>query len=342
MPGTGLTRRVRNREGRLLSDSHLDARLHDAELVDEQRAFNAGLQQLLAGMPPLHTVPPDESRAARRASGGIFPAPVYLPEARWERIAGRGGEIPLRIVEPSSPARGAYLHLHGGGWTLGAADLQDPALKAAADATGLVMVSVDYRLAPEHPYPAGADDCEDAALWFLDRYDGRRALGGESSGAHLAVVTLLRLRDRHGVRPRSAFAAANLLFGPFDLTGTPSRHLWGDRNLVLSDPMMDWFVANYVPELTDPERRRPDVSPLYADLHDLPPALFSCGTLDPLLDDTLFMEARWRTAGNEAALSLWPEAVHGYVAFDTETTRRSFAEQYAFLRGPDATGPASA
>jgi acetyl esterase/lipase len=81
------------------------------------------------------------------------------------------------------------------------------------------------------------------------------------------------------------------------------------------------------------ERLAPDVSPLYGDLRNLPPALLTCGTLDPLLDDTLFMEARWRTAGNETTLSLWPEAVHAFVAFEIEAARRSRAEQYAFIRG---------
>ena len=312
----------------------------DEEVLAETRAFNAGLEQLLEGLPPVHTLPAETTRQARRANGGIFPAPVYLPAARWERIAGRSGEIALRVVEPEGEVRGAYLHLHGGGWTLGAADLQDSALKAGADATGLVMVSVDYRLAPEHPYPAAPDDCEDAARWLLERFEGRRAIGGESAGAHLAVVTLLRLRDRCGIAPRDAFRAANLAFGPFDLTGTPSRFLWGGRELVLSDPMMEWFVANYIPGATEVERRDPDVSPLYGDLHDMPPALFTCGTLDPLLDDSLFMEARWRTAGNETTMTLWPEAVHGFLAFDTEAARRSRAEQHAFLRG--ATSPASA
>jgi acetyl esterase/lipase len=313
----------------------------DEEMLAETRAFNTGLEQVLKALPPVHTVPAETTRRERRTDGGIFPAPVFLPEAQWQRIEGRAGEIPLRIVEPEGDAHGAYLHLHGGGWTLGAADLQDPALKAAADATGLVMVSVDYRLAPEHPYPAAPDDCEDAAHWLLDNFGGRRAIGGESAGAQLAVVTLLRLRDRDGISPREAFAAANLVFGPFDLTGTPSRFLWGDRELVLSDPMMEWFVASYVPGTSERERREPDVSPLYADLRDLPPALFSCGTMDPLVDDTLFMEARWRSAGNETALTLWPEAVHGFVAFDIEVARRSRAEQYAFLRGTSAAASAA-
>lgn len=305
----------------------------DEEMLAETRGFNEGLERLLATLPPVFTQPPEVTRRSRREGGDIFPPPVFLPEARWERIPGRGGEIGLRIIEPEGEPRGAYLHFHGGGWVLGAADLQDPGLKAAADATGLTMVSVDYRLAPEDPYPAGPDDCEDAALWFLEHYSGRRAIGGESAGAQLAVVTLLRLRDRHGMDARQAFDAANLVFGPFDLTGTPSRHLWGGRELVLSSPEMDWFADCYLPDMPARERLAPDVSPLYGDVRDMPPALFTCGTLDPLLDDTLFMEIRWRTAGNETTLSLYPEAVHAFVAFETEAARRSRAEQYAFISG---------
>ena len=94
---------------------------------------------------------------------------------------------------------------------------------------------------------------------------------------------------------------------------------------------MDWFADCFLPGMTDDERRDPDISPLYADLRDLPPALFSCGTMDPLLDDSLFMESRWRAAGNEARLSLWPEGVHAFTAFPIEIGKRSRAEQNAFL-----------
>jgi acetyl esterase/lipase len=127
------------------------------------------------------------------------------------------------------------------------------------------------------------------------------------------------------------FSAANFVFGCFDLTGTPSRWLW-DRDLILSGPLMDWFVDNFLPGYSFEERRAPDISPLYADLRDLPPALFSCGTLDPLVDDSIFMAARWEAAGNEATLSLWPEGVHAYTAFPIEIGRRSRAEQLAFIR----------
>jgi acetyl esterase/lipase len=295
------------------------------DALAETRAFNAQLESLLAGLPKVHELPPEVTRRARREGGSALPPPVFLPEATTIDVDG----VPVRVVEAPEP-RGAFLHLHGGGWTLGGGDLQDPLLRLVADETGLTCYSVDYRLAPEHPYPAGPDDCERVALWLLEREQGRLAIGGESAGAHLAVVTLLRLRDRHGISPRR-FARANLVFGPFDLTGTPSRRLWGERELILSRDVMEWFASNFLPATPLEGRREPDISPLYGDLRDLPPALFSCGTLDPLLDDSLFMHARWRAAGNDATLSLWAEGVHAYTAFPLEIARRSLAEQTAFL-----------
>ena len=299
----------------------------EAETLAQTRAFNEGLEQALALLPKVEALPPELTRQARREGRGIFPPPVFLDNARTELA----GDVPVRIFEPPEP-RGAFLHIHGGGWVLGEADLQDELLWELAQASGLTVASVAYRLAPEHPFPAGPDDCETAALWFLDRFDGRLTIGGDSAGAHLAVLTLLRLRDRHGISPRR-FAAVNLLFGAFDLTGTPSRRLWGERNLVLSSNNMEWFADCFLPGMSHEERQSPEVSPLYADLRDLPPALFSCGTMDPLLDDSLFMHARWRAAGNESKLSLWEEGVHGYVLFPLEIARRSLAEQHAFLRG---------
>ncbi len=111
---------------------------------------------------------------------------------------------------------------------------------ALAESTGLCAVSVDYRLSPEYPYPAAPDDCEDAALWLLERGFAEldvpevATIGGESAGAHLSATTLLRLRDRHGVT--DAFRAANLVYGVYDLSMTPSSRNWGDSFLVLSTP----------------------------------------------------------------------------------------------------------
>jgi acetyl esterase len=315
----------------------MTAVVEDEGVRAETRAFNAELERTIAEGPAMETLPVEDVRQARREGIDIFPPPEYLPErARELSIPGRGGEIGLRVIAPEREAVGAYVHIHGGGWALGAADLQDPILAELADATSLSVVSVEYRLAPENPYPAGPDDCEDAALWLLESGFAElgvppvAAIGGDSAGAHLSTVTLLRLRDRHGIT--GAFAAANLLYGVFDLAMTPSLRSWGERALVLSRPIMDHFFAMFLPGTEDEARRAPDISPLYADLHDMPPALFTVGTQDPLLDDTLFMEARWRAAGGRTELAVLPEAVHAYNMFPLKVTAASRAQQYAFLR----------
>ena len=307
-----------------------------SDCVEETRAFNEGLSQLQESAPPLQSVPPEVTRALRKEGQGILPPPVLSPRASWLEIPSRGGGLRLRVLPPEREATGAFLHIHGGGWVLGAADEQDLLLEAIADATGLCAVSVDYRLAPEHPYPAAHDDCEDAALWLLEQgaaelgVPARFAIGGESAGASLSVVTLLRLRDRHGIE--GAFAAANLVYGAFDLTGTPSRRIWGDRQLVLSDTIMSWFTQCLVGAVDDSARRDPDLSPLYADLRNMPPALFTVGTADALLDDTLFMAARWQSAGNRAELRVYEEACHAFTAFPIAVAHEANAAQLAFVR----------
>ena len=298
----------------------------------EARAFNADLEERLRGLPMPWTVPIDAVRQARREGKGVFPAPVFSDHARVVEVDGRDGPVPVRVIAPQTrAAAGVYLHIHGGGWTLGTADEQDARLEQLAEATGLVVASVEYRLAPEHPHPAGADDCEDAARWLLDGGGAvavgaleRFAIGGESAGGHLSALTLLRLRDER-------LAAANLVFGAFDLSLTPSARAWGDRYLVLSTPIIEWFGDQYLPGLSTDARRDPAISPLYADLAGLPPALFTVGTQDPLLDDTLFMHARWTQAGNAAELDVIDEAIHAFNYFDLEIARASEARQAAFL-----------
>jgi acetyl esterase/lipase len=258
-----------------------------------------------------------------------------VPEGRDVTIPGPGGDLTIRTFVPPGEVRGAYLHLHGGGWVLGSSHQQDVGLWQLACEAGVAVASVDYRLAPEHPFPAGPDDCEAAALWFLDGGAAglgapeRYVIGGESAGGHLSALTLLRLRDRHG---RTPFAAANLVFGVFDLSMTPSQRRWGDRNLILSTPIMAWFYDCFLPGTTDEERRSPEISPLYADLSGMPPALFTVGALDPLLDDTLFMAARWAAAGHAADLRVYPEAVHGFNAFPLGIGRAATASMIDFVR----------
>ncbi len=192
-------------------------------------------------------------------------------------------------------------------------------------------MSVEYRLAPENPYPAAPDDCEAAALWALREAErrfgtGRLAIGGESAGAHLAVVTLLRLRDRHGLTP---FRAANLFAGCYDLALTPSAAAYGEERLVLNTRDIRMFTDGFCGPSTD--RRDPDVSPLHADLAGLPPALFAVGTRDPLLDDTLFMAARWAAAGNRAEAFIGPGGAHVFHRFDSALTDDVLARIDTFL-----------
>jgi acetyl esterase/lipase len=274
----------------------------------------------------------EATRQARRRGDGPFPAPVISPRARTIEIIGKdGNKIPLRVVTPANP-RGVYLHLHGGGWVLGGADLQDPMLERIAGKTGLAVVSAEYRLAPEHPYPAGPDDCEAAALWLVRNAakefgPDRLTIGGESAGAHLSAVTIVRLRDRHGF---TGFRGANLVFGAFDLSMTPSQRAFGNTRLVLRAIDFHQFYNAFLPMVRD--RRTADVSPLYADLKALCPALFCVGTADPLVDDTLFMYARWIAAGNEAELAIYPGAPHGFTGFPGAHAEAAAARMDAFLQ----------
>jgi acetyl esterase/lipase len=309
----------------------------DEAALAEARSFNEALAEVLAEQPQLHTVPPERSRRARREGRSVWPKPVFMSRARDLSIPARSGEIRVRVLAPDEQARGVYLYIHGGGWVLGSCDEQDDRLWALVEATGLCAVSVDYRLSPEHPYPAGPDDCEDAAVWLLERglaeldVPDRIAIGGESAGAHLAVTTLLRLRDRHGVS--GAFQAANLDCGVYDLSGTPSNRSPVDRHPMLSTADRVWFSRSFTGDRDLEGLRDPDLSPLYAQLHDLPAAIFTVGELDPLLDDSQFMAGRWQSAGNRAQLRVWPESLHGFSAFPIAVARAARDAQHEFLRG---------
>jgi len=306
------------------------------ELLEQTRAFNVELERLLATIPAVNTVAPEESRRARREGLGVFPKPVFVPEARWLEIDGPAGPMPLRVIAPEQPPAGVFLHIHGGGWTLSASDLQDRRLQRLARDTGMTVVSVEYRLAPEYPYPAALDDCEAAALWLLSERGrdavgapGPLAIGGDSAGGHLAACSLLRLRDRHGIT--GAFGAAVFQYGAFDLSMTPSQRLWGERNLVLSTPIITWFADQFLPVVDQERRRDPDISPLYAELSEMPPAVFTIGTADPLLDDSLFMEARWRAAGHPTELRVWEEAPHGFLSLPMAVSDVALTAEHDFL-----------
>ena len=311
---------------------YLDPKLFtDAAIPDEIKQLNAGIIALIKDMDNWWEVGAQRVRDARAKGEGVFPAPAKSDRAKWIEIDGPAGKIKLRVVAPEK-SRGVYLHIHGGGHVLGAADQQDRLLELIADNTQLTALSVEYRLAPEHPYPTGPDDCEAAALWVHDNlrdFGGDAlAIGGESAGAHLSAITILRLRDKHG---RTPFKAANLVFGVFDLGMTPSARAFGDERLVLRTIDILKFGDAFLPGLNDEQKRSPELSPLFADLKGLCPAFFTIGTKDALLDDTLFMHARWIAAGNKAELDIYPGACHGFIAFPSAQTSQSIKAQTDFL-----------
>jgi acetyl esterase/lipase len=308
----------------------------DEEARAEARATNDVIEAALAKVPSVHTVDAAVSRRVREEQGGLWGPPLPNDERAVDRsVPGPDGPITIRQLVPPSP-RGVVLHIHGGGFTLGSERQQDPLLAALADRAQLAVVSVGYRLAPEDPFPAGPDDCEAAALWLIEHAadefgTDRLQIAGESAGAHLAALTLLRLRDRHDLA--GAFDRASLLCGWFDLGLTPSVRAWGDRNLILSGPIMQWFADNALPGLSTEERRHPSVSPLWADLSGLPPAQFQVGDLDPLLDDSLFMAARWEAAGNETELLVYPDGIHGFNGFPIALASLANRHRMAWFRG---------
>lgn len=301
------------------------------EIPAEVLAFNARVAETTRNVPPVWEVGAAAGRKAREEGKSLLGPPRLSPRASVRTIDGPGGPVRLRIIHPEGrPARGIFLHIHGGGWVWGGPHHHDPQMTALADATGLITASTSYRLAPEDPYPDGPDDCEAAALWLCENGVNRFghqlvAIGGESAGGHLTAVTCLRLRDRHGLAP---FRAALLTYGAFDLRGTPSMRAFGDRPLILNTSSIDWFVELFA---GDRDLDDPDISPIWANLRGLPPALFTVGDLDPLLDDTLFMAARWKAAGNRMQLDVWPGALHAFDLFDNTYGRGARDRMHRFL-----------
>lgn len=276
------------------------------------------------------TLPVEEWVAAHRnAQWGGAPSTRAVDRT----IEGPAGPIRLRTFAHEQP-EGVLFHIHGGAWIAGSPEMMDQLHEIIVDTCNVAVVSVDYRLAPEHPYPAGPDDCEAAACWLLEHAadelgSDRLLIGGESAGAHLAAVTLLRMRDKH--RAADRFLAANLIFGAYDLSRTPSQRGVGIASGTDILDSTGFPLVLFLPGMSDEQRRDPDVSPLYADLRGMPPALFSVGTNDHLLDDTLFMAARWEVAGNRTELLVYPDTPHGCIALPS-VAAHFFPRLFDFLR----------
>jgi acetyl esterase len=290
--------------------------LWDEELETLRPQFRREAATFVASLPwhegGATTVSIEERVAAhRRVSLGGAPS----DKARDRTIEGPAGTIRLRTFRHEQP-KGVLLHIHGGAWMAGSPEMMDLLNEVVVDKCNVSVASVEYRLAPEHPYPSGPDDCEAVACWLLEHAanefgSDRLLISGESAGAHLAAVTLLRMRDKHHAADR--FLGANLVFGAYDLSRTPSQRGVG---IAPGTDILDgtgFPLDLYLPGMSEAKRRDPDISPLYADLSGMPPALFSVGTNDHLLDDTLFMAARWEVAGNRSELLIYPDTPHGCI-----------------------------
>lgn len=264
--------------------------------------------------------PQERARVAREQFERIY---ARSPDAEQRTIAG----IPCRVFEPQEQPSAIYLHFHGGAMILGAPEMNDVPNADLCKRFGVTVVSVDYRLAPEHPYPAGPDDCVAVAQWLVDHGEqqlgsNRLLVGGESAGGYLAAAVALRIRDE--LDAIDHVAGVNLVFGIYDWGRTPSqRGVRPHNGPDLLDPADIRFAADcYLPGLSTDERRDAAVSPLYADLHGMPPAFMSVGTCDHLVDDTLMLAARWTAAGNEVDLFVAPDMPHGFMAFPCAITDR--------------------
>ncbi len=292
---------------------------------DELEGYRAEAVAMLEHLPALPAPDPSLDAAARAiATRDGFEAaiPMALSErAEPTTIPGPAGDIPVRIFRPSGKVRALYLHIHGGGWILGKPEMGDLTNEHLADEFGLAVLSVDYRLAPEHPYPAGPDDCEAAAAWLLEKGPSefgadRLFIGGESAGGHLTLTTALRVRDR--LKAAERLLGLNLVFGWYDVNGTPSQRFNGGHKDMLDPEGLRLMVDCFTPGLSEEERRNPDISPLFANLAGLPPSLLTVGGFDHLRDDTLFLAPLLTAAGVETELQVYPDSPHGFQALPTK------------------------
>ena len=272
-----------------------------------------------------------ERMAARAAMTEITPAEMRARAAadlaRWNEnppavsrledktIPGPFGDTRIRLYDPApgEKPRPALIYFHGGGWVIGSLDTEDRSLRQLALASGAAIVSVDYRLAPEHKFPTPVEDCAAAFTWIADHAAelgldaARLALGGGSAGANLAMAATLLLRERGG--PRPCFLL--LFYGVFgDDPQSESYHQFGSADYGLPRESMAFFYAQY---LRDPAQRTdPLVSPVRADLRGLPPAYLAVAGLDPLRDDSRLLAERMRGAGVPVTVKEYPGVVHGF------------------------------
>lgn len=296
------------------------------------------------GAPPLETQDPMEARAARlepmKMLGG---EPDALGRVEDLSISGPGGDIPLRIyANAHGGLRPALVYFHGGGFVFGNLDTHDAVCRAIAKESDAVVISVDYRLAPEHKFPAAVDDAHAATVWVASNaehlgIDARSiVVGGDSAGGNLATVVAMRCRDAGG----PALTAQVLLYPVTDSSSfdTASHRDFGD-GYFLTRGAMDWFSGHY---LASPDQKRhPEVSPLLApNLSNLPPALVITAEFDPLRDEGEAYAQRLQQAGVPVTVHRYPGMIHAFVSMRgvLAGARQAIQEAAAFTRSGSRQG----
>lgn len=266
-----------------------------------------------AGRPYFHQLSAQGARELLRNTIAAAPPATDLPELAGvenRSIAGPNGPISVRIYRPQGVALGTCVYFHGGGWVIGDLDQTDATCRRLAGRASCTIVSVDYRLAPEHPYPQPLDDCWAALLWAAEAFSGPLLVAGESAGANLAAVCAIRARDAGGPVLAGQLLAYPVTDHDFE---TSSYRQIGDRNWLLSTADMRWFWDHYCP--TGVDRNNPEISPLHvATTRGLAPAMILVGELDPLRDEGLAFARRLAEGGVPVSLRCDASMLHGYLA----------------------------
>lgn len=272
----------------------------------------------LSGHPPYETLAPAEARQfSRNARAVLAPEPPEMGAVRDIKI-GEGGAIPARLYRPlgSAPnaALPALIYFHGGGWVIGDLDTHDVVCRQIANGSGAAVVSVDYRLAPEHKFPAAVEDAIAATAWIaahgatLGIDTARLAVGGDSAGGNLAAVVALDARDRNGPK----LIQQTLIYPATESTMSHPSHERFAEGLLLTRPAMKWFLGHYLRGAEDLADWR--VSPLRAtSLADLPPALVLTAGYDPLCDEGEDYAARLAAAGVPVTRVRVEGMIHGFL-----------------------------
>ena len=289
-------------------------------------------------LPPYHSVAPFVARRIYRDTRSIL-APK-APEVAEARLLVADGAVAMRAYRPAGAAAAeelpALVYFHGGGWTIGDLDTHDVLCRQLANGARCAVFSVDYRLAPEAPFPAAVDDCIRATRYVADhagelRIDpGRLAVGGDSAGGNLATVVAIHARDAGA--PALAFQL--LIYPATDQRGEFESVARNGQGYLLTREAMDFFRGCYLPRKEDWLDWR--ASPLLAkDLSRLPPALVITAAFDPLVDEGRAYAERMRREGVQVRYLQYDDMVHGFVLFGgaVDTANAAVTECCAALRG---------